>query len=293
MRILVLGARGNLGSQIVEVLQERKLGIVYAWARNECNVLDACALFSNIKRLRPDIVINTVAYNNVDACENNLREQKKAIDLNVILVERLALICLELNCKLIQFSTNYVFSGDEHSYSEDACPSPINFYGLTKATGEKTVKVHMERGLDACIIRVSNLFGKKGESELSKKCFFDIMLEKSRNGDLLNVIGDEMSCFAYTRDIANKIADMLCGKNFNGVYHLVNERPVSWYEALCIYSALSGNDIKINLISSKDFPRAAKRPKTAILQANRIGYMRDFKEALREYIEECDFRNNL
>lgn len=288
MKILVLGAKGNLGSQLVEVFSRKKNDMVIAWSRNECDVTDVGSLFSKIKQLMPDVIINTVAYNNVDGCENKIKEQEKAVNLNVTLVDRLAIISLEIGCKLIHFSTNYVFSGESPSYNEEAEPSPINFYGLTKAMGEKVISNRLEDGLDACIIRVSNLFGKKALSDSSKPCFFDIMLNRSKMSDYLNVIDDEYNCFTYTKDVANMIADMVDKKDFNGIYHVVNSNSVSWYEAACYYFSFCGIDVDIRPINSSKFNRVAKRPKTAILKANRCLYLRDFKEALKDYCQECN-----
>lgn len=132
MKNLLLGAQGNLGSQLLKALSPDE---VIPWTRQDCDLTDLNAVAANIQQLQPTVVINTAAYNNVDACEKNLAEQQKAIILNVLLVDCLADICQKINAKLVQFSSNYVFSGEQVDYQENDQPDPINFYGLTKQLG--------------------------------------------------------------------------------------------------------------------------------------------------------------
>lgn len=287
MKILVLGAHGNLGSELVKAFSCCKMYSIIGWSSADCDVTNTQCLFSKIKHLMPDVIVNTVAYNNVDGCEKNTKEQRKAIELNVMLVEHLTTICCEIGCKLIHFSTNYVFSGSEPSYAETDEPSPINFYGLTKSMGEEIVSRKMALGLRACIIRVSNLFGKKGLSRSSKPCFFEVIQKAAEGKDYLTVIDDEYSCFTYTKDVANKLVEMCSKDDFCGIYHFVNSDPTSWYEAACSFFRLRHENIDVRAVSSNEFLRDAKRPKTAILEANRCLYLRSFKDALQEYCREC------
>ena len=130
--ILILGANGNLGSQITIQLKEKFDNCVIAWTRKDCDVMDTDTLREKIVDLNPSIIINTVAYNNVDAAEAEENEQKKAIMLNETLVEILAEIAYDIQTKLIHFSTNYIFSGQTDEYIETDIGEPVNFYGLTK-----------------------------------------------------------------------------------------------------------------------------------------------------------------
>ena len=151
MKILVLGANGNLGTSLVPKLIETNKYEVVPFTRRDINVMDLKDLKEKIDKVSPDIIINTVAYNKVDACENDLKEQELAIALNMRLPKNLALICEERNIKLIHFSTNYVFSGEKDTYTEFDEPAPVNFYGLSKLLGEEAVKEHMDLSLDAAI----------------------------------------------------------------------------------------------------------------------------------------------
>lgn len=285
-KILVLGSQGNLGSQIIQELQTSMCGQVVAWTRGDCDVMDFNALETGLRRVYPSVVINTIAYNNVDACELNLEEQYKAIKLNIQLVECLARVCQEINSKLIHFSTNYVFSGEQPSYTEFDPTSPINFYGMTKQMGEEAVLTRLKTGLQGSIVRISNLFGPKGTSVSSKPSFFDSITKASESFDSLNVIVDEKSCYTYSKDVARAVVNAIDDEKFLGIYHFANSEPVTWYEAAQIYFEKLNRPILIRPIESKFYTREAKRPQTAVLQSTRTTPMRSFKLALNEYIQE-------
>ena len=208
MKILVLGANGNLGTSLVPKLIETNKYEVVPFTRRDCNVMDLKDLKEKIEKVSPDVIINTVAYNKVDACENDLKEQELAIALNMRLPKNLALICEERNIKLIHFSTNYVFSGEKETYTEFDEAAPVNFYGLSKLLGEEAVKEHMDLSLDAAIVRVSNIYGTKGTGVSSKPNFFETMLKLSADRDELSVVDDELCCFTYIDDISDNLINV-------------------------------------------------------------------------------------
>lgn len=290
-KILLLGSQGNLGTQIAEELNKAGIWKIFPWTRRDCDVTDMVTLEKKIKTLSPDIVINTVAYNIVDACECNLMEQALAITLNVRLVDCLAKICQNINAKFINFSTNYVFSGNKPLYTEDDTPDPVNFYGLSKLIGEKIILEQMKNGLEACIIRVSNLYGPKGSGNSSKPSFFESLAKASESQEFLNVIDDEKNCFTYTKDVAKQLVKMLYANEFNGIYHFVNSTASSWYEAAITYYKLQNIKIDIRPIAGNQLSRKARRPKTAVLISTRTTPMRSFENAIAEYIKEnCDIK---
>lgn len=231
-------------------------------------------------------MINTVAYNDVDSCENELSEQKKAIILNIGLVERLAFVCRDINAKLVHFSTNYVFSGEKEYYCEEDITSPINFYGLTKCLGEEAVLYAIDSGLKATIIRVSNLFGPQGVGESSKPSFFDSILKVAKTRDVLNIVNDERCCFTYTKDIAVFLDKILERSDWRKIYHCVNSQPMTWYEAAKLYFSLISLPIEVRPINGCEFNRNARRPKSAVLYNNSDIAIREFKKTLLEYIND-------
>ena len=284
--ILILGSQGNLGSQLVREFQANSYKNVIAWTRNDCDLAITSDLNLAIRKVCPSIVINTVAYNDVDSCELNLSEQRKAIKLNVNLVECLAQTCLDINAKLIQFSSNYVFSGDKLSYTEFDKVDPINFYGMTKQLSEEAVLSRLDKGLNGSIVRISNLFGSRGIGMSSKPSFFDLISKAAMERNCLNIVNDEINCFTYVKDVAHKVYEILFNKDFLGVYHLANSDALTWYEAAQIYFELQGKTISLQPVNAESFKRTAKRPQSAILQVTKLPTMRAFKVAMAEYINE-------
>lgn len=284
--ILILGAGGNLGSQLVIEMTKKYGKSVVPWTRKECDVLNFGEVECGILRINPSVVINAVAYNGVDACEHNIEEQEVAIKINVLFVEHLARVCSEIGAKLIHFSTNYVFSGNANEYLENAECGPVNFYGLTKKMGEDAIVRRLTGGLNGCIVRVSNLFGPKGNSRGTKPSFFDSILKASGDSEKIQVIDDEISCFTYTIDVAKNLVRYIDEPDFIGIYHFVNSNPLSWYEAAEMYFKLINNPVTIQPVSGERFAREAKRPRTAILKSTRVAPMRGIEEAITEYVDK-------
>ena len=287
-RILMLGSHGNLGSQIVRELKIHGAGELYPWTRADCDLTDLNRLETKIADLHPTVIINTAAYNDVDACEHRISEQKKAIMLNVRLVDCLARLCQESKIKLIHFSTNYVFSGTKRYYTEYDQPSPINFYGLTKQLGEESIIERMKDGLNGCVIRVSNLFGPCGMSRNSKPSFFEAISKAAKKNGALNVVADERGCFAYTKDVARALAASFEDEMFSGIYHFVNADPMSWYEAAALYFNLMDVPVSLRPVDGSSYGREAPRPGSAVLVSTRSETLRSVQFALQEYLEEMN-----
>lgn len=284
MKILLLGAQGNLGSQLVKTLPADS---VTAWTRQDCDLTNLNEMKLKILELQPDIIINTVAYNNVDACETDLNEQRNAIRLNVLLVDCLAEVCQEMDARLIQFSSNYVFNGEKKVCQESDVTDPINFYGLTKQLGEEAVLRRSETGLQALVIRISNLFGPQGTGASSKPSFFEALEKAAEKRESLEIVNDERCCFTYTKDVAKAVAELLEEDKASGIYHLVNSGSATWYEAAQLYFELIEKPMLLKPVAGQDFKRPAKRPASAVLSSTRKApEMRSFKAALQDYIQQ-------
>ncbi|MCK4553969.1 dTDP-4-dehydrorhamnose reductase [Candidatus Parcubacteria bacterium] len=284
MKILILGAKGNLGQQLVKVFQDNNE--VIAWDREEIDITDKELVFKKVNDVKPDIIINAAAYNAVDKCETDEQQFELAKKLNGEAVGYLADAAIEVNAILVHYSTDYVFSGDKkEGYKEDDEPRPVNKYGKTKLIGEQEMITRSGSGLKWYLIRTSKLFGPKGESELTKPSFFDTILQLSKKRDYIDVVDEEVSCFTYTPDLAKATKELVeSGKGY-GIYHIVNGGPCTWYEAAVELFRVAGIDIKVNPVSSDKFPRPAKRPKYSVLLNTKLEPMREWKEALREYLD--------
>lgn len=283
-KILVLGALGNLGNQIVRIFGNEYRMV--CWDREDVNVLDYELLEEKIDEIQPNIIINTVAYNDVDKCEVEESEYRLAKKLNGEVVGVLADIALRMDSILIHYVSDYVFPGDKiDGYKESNNTKAINKYGETKIAGEQEIYRRVDLGLKYYLIRTSKLFGPAGASPMSKPSFFDIMLKLGKEKDSLDIVDEEKSCFTYTTDLARATKQLIDAKKKYGIYHLVNEGPCTWYEAVLELFKLSNIQIKVNPVTSEKFPRPAKRPKYSILINTKIHKMRDYKEALKEYLE--------
>ena len=294
-KVLILGAKGNLGIQLVKVF--KKDYRVLAWDRENLDFLDFKKLAEKIKTEKPEIIINAVAYNNVDACEEDDKELDLAYKLNRDLPKNLAQIAVKLNSRLVHFSTNYVFGGevDRKFYDEKDSPSPLQKYGETKYAGEKEIariKLKNEK-FEYFLIRTSKLFGPKGKSEFAKPNFFDVMLNLAKTKNQLDVVDEEWSCFTYIPDLA-QVTKIILEENYGfGIYHIVNEGAVSWFESVIELFKIQNVKIKVNPVSGDKFPRPAKRPISSILQNTRFPKLRNYTEALTEYLVTCSksYRN--
>ena len=288
MPILILGAQGNLGSQLVNFFSDDYKTV--AWDREDFDVLDFELLREKILELKPRLIINTVAFNAVDLCESK-DGFAKALKLNAELVGVLADIALRLGAVLIHYSSDYVFNGTEEKqfFLESETPNPINKYGESKFAGELELKKRAIKGLNYYLIRTSKLFGPAGTSPSAKPSFFDIMLDLARKGGELTVVKEELSCFTYTPDLAQATKRLWELKVPFGEFHLINEGPCTWYEAVLEFFTLQKLAVKIRAIRSEDLLRPARRPKFSVLKNLKVKKLRSFNQALAEYVE---FLNN-
>lgn len=285
MSILILGGAGNLGTQLKKSFVSDN---IVAWDREDLDFLDFAELRRRLIELKPDVIINTAAYNAVDKCETDEAEAALAWKLNRDLPGVLADYCLEHDILLVHYSTDYVFGGDgrlSSDYNELAHPVPMSVYGQTKFGGEQEIARRALSGLNYYLIRTSKLFGPKAESEGAKPSFFDIMLELGHKNPEVKAIDSEISCFTYTPDLAEATKAMISEKCARGIYHLTNSGPVSWYDGVKELFALAEIKTPLIAITPEDWPRPAKRPVFSSLANTRRPRLRTWQEALAEYIK--------
>ncbi|GAG30534.1 unnamed protein product, partial [marine sediment metagenome] len=159
MRIALIGANGQLGSDLVKVLQP--VHDLVPLTHADVEVTDAESVEAMMQRCKPEIVLNMAAFHRVDVCED---EVEKTFAVNVYGVRNLALACRAHDAALVHMSTDYVFGGDKARntpYVETDVPAPINVYGVSKLAGEHLVRYLLDR---YCIFRVTGLYGVAGSS---------------------------------------------------------------------------------------------------------------------------------
>jgi len=279
--VMVSGADGQLVTDILKTLQKEGSFSVVAYNRSRLDVTDKLHLETEFKKINPDFFIQGASYHVVEEINQN---PKKACDVNVASLHYLSDLCNEYNCTLINFSTNYVFSGikppaedwDElEHYNEIDEPHPVNLYGILKYTGEQVVSTSCEKYYN---IRVSGLFGKTGSRAKGGKNFPYIIKENLENNGTAEVVADQIVNVSYTVDLAKVVVEMMRqeAEEKYGLYHLVNKGGCTWYEvAVKIGEVLGYGKDKIKPIETKDFYTNLKRPQDTSLNVwkveNRFG----------------------
>lgn len=283
MRIAIIGAKGQLGFDLVRLFEDSGHEIV-PLTHDDIDVVDLGSSRKILEKIQPDIVINCAAYVRVDDAEEF---PDKVFAVNALGARNIALICKDMGAILVYISTDYVFDGRKtQPYTEDDSPDPPGVYGTSKLAGEYFVKNLVE---DHYIIRSSSLFGIAGASGKGGN-FVETMIKKARNNEEIKVVDDMIMSPTYARDAAEMIRKILEEKLPYGVYHVANAGRCSWYEfAGVIFDMM---DMEANLSPTKtDILRSkARRPMYSPLvsmKLNNYGLeMESWEAALRKYLIE-------
>lgn len=286
-KVLIFGGTGMLGQELVSLYAGDSMYDVIAPSHREVDFLDKEKLTQYILDINPEYIINTVAYNAVDACEEDDVEYEKALFLNKEIPQLLASLSKENGLTFIHFSTDYVFgknSKEEGGFSEGALPEPDCRYGQSKYEGEEAIK---EIGGNFYIIRLSRLFGRPAAGS-GKKSFFETMLELSKIKNELQAVADEISCFTYAPDLALATKQLIESNSSYGIYHLINEDEASWFTGLQELFSISNITIPVISVQGSTFKRKAKRPQYSTLANTKRAKLPSYKGALKDFIKSRD-----
>lgn len=277
MRILVTGVKGQLGHDVVNELNKRghtPIGVDV----EEMDITDAAAVEQEMKGGDLDAVIHCAAYTAVDAAEDN---QELCMLVNAEGTRNIARICKELDVKMIYISTDYVFDGEgERPWEPDDARDPLNVYGESKYQGELAVEEYLEKYF---IVRIAWVFGVNGKN------FIKTMLRLAENQKEINVVNDQIGSPTYTYDLAVLLADMVETEKY-GRYHATNEGLCTWYEFAQEIFKQAGVDVKVNPVTSEEFPAKAKRPHNSRMDKSKLtrnGFrlLPSWQDALKRYLE--------
>ena len=270
VKILVLGSNGQLGRCLRDQFTEKNPNVVFL-TREELDIQNTQCLRKKLLEFKPEVVVNTAAYTNVDASETNV---KIANSLNHKAVFNLADICFEIDSLLIHISTDYVFDGNSKiPYKESDNVNPLSVYGRSKLDGENAI---MTSNCNFIIIRTSWVFSEYGNNFL--KTMFDLSSKLSE----ISIINDQIGCPTYAQDLAKTIRAIIADigktkktKKTKKIFHYCGDNSCSWYEfAMYIFCTLKNNKLKtpdiINSVSSLNYNQAAKRPKNSSLDCSLI-----------------------
>jgi dTDP-4-dehydrorhamnose reductase len=182
---------------------------------------------------------------------------------------------------LVHYSTNYVFDGVQGEYRETDAPAPLSAYGRSKWGGEQRIA---EAGGQCYIVRTAVIFGPKGESDLSKKSFVDLMLDLSARRDTIQAVADEVNSVTYAPDLAAATSGLLDRLPPPGIYHLTNSGGASWFDLAGEIFRIIGKNVRVLPVPSTHFPRKAARPPKAILHNTKLPQVRPWQAALAEFL---------
>lgn len=277
MRILILGARGMLGSDLA--LEFAGYDPIL-WDKEDLDITDNEAVREKVSTIRPSVIINAAAYTNVDGAEEN---RELADKINHQAVGFIAQAAQSVGAKVVQISTEYVFAGNKkEGYFEDDKPNPLNVYGITKYLGEQVL---MRSSLFYYIVRTSWLYGKAPQRGKPRGInFIDTILQKARSGESLRVVNDQFGRPTFTRDLAYGVHQLLLSDKPAGIYHIVNEGITSWYGLATYVLQFAGIDVKIEPCRSAEFPTLATRPRYAVLNNAKLPPLREWQKAVAEFL---------
>jgi len=276
MRILILGARGMLGTDLAKEWQSDDLIPAGSAEADIRNFAEVQKLLSGV---RPDWIVLSAAYTDVDGCERN---PELAFAINGTGVENVARAAQAIAARIFLVSTDYVFDGvSSRPYEIDDPIAPLNVYGASKAAGEAALR---SSSAAWCIGRTSWLFGVHGPSFPQK------ILQAAETRPELSVVNDQLGSPTYTRDLACAIRDLV-RKDARGITHITNEGTCSWFDFAREILLQSGRQsIPVLPITTDQSARPARRPNYSVLSpASLHAYgvrLRPWQEALRAFLQE-------
>ncbi len=284
MKVLVIGADGQLGTDLCRVFKGQDL---ISLTQREIEITDMASVEKAFVKYQPEVVINTAAFIRVDDCET---EQDTAFAVNALGARNVAVQSQKVGAKLVHISTDYIFGGEAlippDGYTEFDNPVPLSVYGKSKLAGEELVRCLCQKYL---IIRSSGLFGAAGALGKGGN-FIETMIRLAREKPELRVVNDQVFSPTYTLDLASKISQII-DTEYYGTFHITNSGTCSWYDLA--RETLDVIRIKTPLIpiTSDQYPQKAKRPSNSVLrnyQLHLLGMsqMRPWQEGLKDYLKE-------
>lgn len=298
MKILITGARGQLGAELEGVLKQKKCFIGelnkkyencewLSFSSKDLDITDFEKAKEIIEINKPDVLINCAAFTDVDGCE---KDPQRAMKVNALGAKNLATVCGDLDTKILHISTDYVFDGrSEKPYCEwDVC-NPKTVYGKSKLLGEQYVKEFARKYF---IVRTSWLYGSSGKN------FLKTIINLSKTKNEISVVKDQIGNPTNANDLAYHLLTLAVTENY-GLYHCAGEGSCTWFDFACKIAEFAGLSCKILPVSTEEYQkidfRAAKRPKNSSLcnlslKALNLNKMPSWEESLKIFLNNYAYK---
>jgi dTDP-4-dehydrorhamnose reductase len=274
MKIMILGAKGMLGSALTEEFKDGNE--VLAWGREELDVADPGAVASAITS-DIDMIVNAAAMTDIDAAEEKMDEVMK---VNAMPAAGLADICNLLGMTYVHFSSEHVFPGiNNKGYNERDKTEALSAYGRAKIQSEKFAFDNDRTYL----IRTSRLFGNQGTSANAKGSFVQ-KIKNAAGAGSINSVHDEVVSPTYVKDLAKAVRQLVDDKKPFGIYHITNAGVATWYQLAAKIIELAKINATVAPVSRREMPTAAARPRYGMLVNTKLPPLRPWEEALAEYL---------
>jgi dTDP-4-dehydrorhamnose reductase len=292
MKLLITGAKGQLGTQLINILKNMKseLGPINSAYKNievvgididDLDISNLIQVREYLNKIKPDVIINSAAFTNVDGCEANIDLAFKANSLGP---RNLAIVSEEIGAKLLHISTDYIFSGvGTVPYKEYDLPDPQSVYGKTKLQGEEYVKQFSSKYF---IIRTAWLYGYNGNN------FVKTIMKAAKEKGKLEVVDDQRGNPTNAEDLAHHLIKLALSEEY-GVYHCTGTGECTWYDFAVKIVEFAKIDCTVTPTKSDKINRTAKRPAFSSLDNMMLRCtvgdgMRQWEEALKVFISNIN-----
>lgn len=278
MKVLVTGVTGQLGYDVVKELKKRKIDHLGVSSK-EFDISDFEQTRKFILTHQPDVVIHCAAYTAVDQAEEEVQIAEK---VNVLGTNHIALVCKEIDAKMVYISTDYVFDGKSTvPYEVEDKTNPMSVYGKTKRDGENKVRDLVKKHF---IVRISWVFGKNENN------FIKTMLRIGKQQEEISVVADQIGSPTYTVDLSVLLVSMIQTEKY-GTYHATNEGYCSWAQLAEEIFRVARYETKVRHITSSAYPTKAMRPLNSRLSKKSLedsGFCKlpNWQDAVARYLKE-------
>ena len=278
MKVLLFGANGQLGSDIVRLWADPAVTVVPV-TRADADVTDAEAVSGLVSKHRPDVVINTTAFHNLPVCES---DPDTCLRVNVTGGRNIALAAAEVGATIVQFSTDYVFDGEKRTpYFEDDARRAVNVYGAAKIATEDVVR---QANAEHLVVRVSGLYGLAGSAGKGGN-FVETMLRLAREGNPVRVVSDQVTAPTNTAEIAEALLPLVMD-GVRGVVHLGAAGSTSWHDFAAAIFELAGLRPQLEPVTTAERNDPVQRPIYSVLGTTRAPAMPPWRAGLERYVRE-------